>query len=207
MAINASFTRGDGVLSVFDDNLDNTIVASRDAAGNILINGGAVAITGGQPTVANTGLIQLLGQGGNDTISLDETNGALPGAELFGGDGNDILTGGSGNDLLFGGSGNDILFGKGGDDQLFGDDGNDTIIGGAGNDQMFGGAGNDRMIWNPGDGSDLMEGGDGTDTAEVKRWQRVGDIHHYPQRYARAFRPRQPGAVLPGHRHHRKSRA
>ena len=42
MAIKATFSPGAGLLSVFDDNLDNTIVASRDPAGKILINGGAV---------------------------------------------------------------------------------------------------------------------------------------------------------------------
>ena len=167
MAITASFLPGAGVLSVFGDSLGNTVRASRDAAGRILINGGAVAIVGGVPTVANTDLIQLFGQAGNDTITIDETNGAMPAAQLFGGDGNDILTGGSANDLLFGQSGNDTLLGKGGNDQLFGGAGNDTLTGGAGDDQVFGEAGNDRMIWNPGDGSDLFEGGDGTDTAEV----------------------------------------
>jgi Ca2+-binding RTX toxin-like protein len=167
MATNASFSRGSGVLTVFGDAVDNTIAASRDAAGNILINGGAVSIAGDRPTVGNTSVIQVFGQGGNDTISLDESNGALPAANLFGGAGNDTLTGGSGNDLLFGQAGNDILQGKAGDDMLFGGDGNDTLTGGAGNDQMFGQAGNDRMIWNPGDGTDLMEGGDGIDTAEV----------------------------------------
>jgi Ca2+-binding RTX toxin-like protein len=167
MATKASFSPGAGILSVIDDVQSNTIVASRDAAGNILINGGAVAVQGGRPTVANTGLIQMFGQGGNDTLQLDETNGALPGADLFGGAGNDTLIGGSGNDLLFGGAGNDMLFGKGGNDQLFGGDGNDTLVGGTGNDQMFGEAGNDLMIWNPGEGTDLMEGGDGNDTAEV----------------------------------------
>jgi Ca2+-binding RTX toxin-like protein len=167
MATKATFLQDAGVLSVFGDGVGNTIVTSRDAAGNILVNGGAVAITGGRPTVANTGSIQVFGQGGNDTIALDETNGALPAALLFGGAGNDTLIGGSGNDQLFGGAGNDILEGKGGDDLLFGGDGNDTLTGGTGNDQMFGGAGNDRMIWNPGEGTDLMEGGDGTDTAEV----------------------------------------
>jgi Ca2+-binding RTX toxin-like protein len=165
MATTAVFSQG--LLSVFGDNLDNTIVASRDPAGKILINGGAVAITGGQPTVANTAMIQVFGTGGNDTISVNEANGAMPAAQLFGGAGNDTLIGGSGNDQLFGGAGNDILQGKGGDDLLFGGDGNDTLTGGTGNDQMFGQAGNDLMIWNPGDGTDLMEGGDGIDTAEV----------------------------------------
>ena len=167
MAIKASFFPTAGLLSVFGDNLDDTIVMSRDAAGQILVNGGAVPIAGGQATVANTALIQVFGQGGNDTITLDESNGALPAAQLFGGAGNDTLTGGSGADLLFGGAGNDTLLGNGGDDLLFGGAGNDTLIGGTGDDQVFGEAGNDRMIWNPGDGSDLFEGGDGTDTAEV----------------------------------------
>ena len=109
----------------------------------------------------------MFGQGGNDTITLDESNGALPAAQLFGGAGNDVLTGGSGADLLFGGAGNDTLLGKGGNDLLFGGAGNDVLTGGDGDDQVFGEGGNDRMIWNPGDDSDLFEGGDGVDTAEV----------------------------------------
>jgi Ca2+-binding RTX toxin-like protein len=167
MAISGDFSAGTGVLTETGDIQDNTIVTSRDAAGTILINGGTVPIQGGTATVANTNLIQAFGQSGNDTITLDETNGALPNASLFGGDGNDVLTGGSGADQVSGDSGNDILLGKGGNDVLFGGDGNDTLTGGTGNDQVFGQAGDDRMIWNPGDGSDLFEGGDGNDTAEV----------------------------------------
>src|SRR5262245_53515562 len=167
MAIKASFFPTAGLLSVFGDSLDDTIVMSRDAAGQILVNGGNVSITGGTPTVANTAMIQVFGPGGQDTITLDESNGALPAAQLFGGAGNDVLTGGSGADLLFGGAGNDILLGKGGNDLLFGGAGNDVLTGGDGDDQVFGEGGNDRMIWNPGDDSDLFEGGDGVDTAEV----------------------------------------
>ena len=167
MAIRATFSPFAGLLSVFADTLGDTITASRNAAGQILINGGAVPILGGQATVANTAKIQVFGLSGNDRITLDETNGALPPAELFGGAGNDVLTGGSGADLLFGQSGNDTLLGKGGNDQLFGGDGNDQLTGGTGDDQVFGQGGDDRMIWNPGEGSDLLEGGAGTDTAEV----------------------------------------
>src|SRR5262249_22685605 len=107
-AVTASFSPDAGVLSVFGDAQNNTIVLSRDTAGHLLVNGGAVAIQGGSATVANTALIQVFGGDGNDTISLDETNGALPAANLFGGNGNDTLTGGSGNDQLFGEAGNDI---------------------------------------------------------------------------------------------------
>src|SRR4051812_4557275 len=167
MAVTSTFTPSAGILSTFGDSLNNNITVSRDAAGKLLVNGGAVKVLGGTPTVANTSLIQGFGQGGNDTITLNETNGALPRANLFGGAGNDTITGGSGNDMLFGQSGNDTLLGKGGFDLLFGGAGNDKLTGGDGDDQMFGEAGNDRMIWNPGDDSDLMEGGAGTDTAEV----------------------------------------
>ena len=153
-----------GQLSVFGDNLDNTVTVGRDAAGKLLVNGGAVSVIGGTPTVANTALVQVFGLGGNDVISLNEANGALPRANLFGGAGNDTLTGGSGADLLFGQAGNDTLLGKGGADLLFGGDGNDTLTGGTGDDQAFGEAGDDLTIWNPGEGSDLNEGGAGTDT-------------------------------------------
>jgi Ca2+-binding RTX toxin-like protein len=166
-SVTASFARGAGVLTVLGDNRDNNIVVSRDVAGRILVNGDAVSVRGGVPTVANTSLVQVFGLAGNDRIALDETNGALPSANLFGGDGNDTIIGGSGNDMLFGQAGNDTLLGMGGNDMLFGGDGNDTLIGGAGDDQVFGQAGNDRMIWNPGDGTDLNEGGDGIDTVEV----------------------------------------
>jgi Ca2+-binding RTX toxin-like protein len=164
-AVTASFANG--TLSVTGDSLDNNIQVSRNAAGQILINGGAVPVIGGTPTVANVAQIQVFGLGGNDTITISEVNGALPKANLFGGGGNDVLTGGSGNDQLFGESGNDTLLGKGGFDFLFGGNDNDTLTGGDADDQVFGQSGNDRMIWNPGDDTDLNEGGAGTDTVEV----------------------------------------
>ena len=74
-SVTATFTPGAGILSVFGNALDNNIVASRNAAGNILINGGAVPVLGGTPTVANTALIQMFGLGGDDRLTLDEANG------------------------------------------------------------------------------------------------------------------------------------
>jgi Ca2+-binding RTX toxin-like protein len=164
-AVIATFANGQ--LTVFGDNLDNTITISRDAAGKLLVNGGAVAVRGGTATVANTALISVFGQGGSDTVTLNEANGGLPAVQLFGGAGNDTLTGGSGNDLVFGQAGNDTLLGKGGFDFMFGGADNDTLTGGDADDQVFGESGNDRMIWNPGDDTDLNEGGDGSDTVEV----------------------------------------
>jgi Ca2+-binding RTX toxin-like protein len=156
-----------GTLSVLGDNAANTIEISRNAAGTLLVNGGAVTVVGGTPTVANTALIQVFGLGENDAITLNQAAGALPRANLFGGAGNDVLTGGAGGDMLFGQSGNDTLRGQGGFDSLFGGTENDTLIGGDADDQVFGESGDDRMIWNPGDDTELNEGGAGNDSVEV----------------------------------------
>jgi Ca2+-binding RTX toxin-like protein len=160
-------TFSNGVLSVFGDGAANNLAVSRDAAGRLLVNGGAIPVAGGTPTVANTSLIRVFGQGGNDTITLNEVNGALPRATLTGGSGNDTLTGGSGADELIGQGGNDALLGKGGTDRLSGGTGNDTLTGGDADDRAFGQGGDDRMIWNPGDDTDLNEGGVGNDTTQV----------------------------------------
>lgn len=167
LAVTATFSAASGVLNVFGDSGDNTIEISRSAAGAILVNGGAVAIVGGTPTVANTTLMNLFGLSGNDVLSLNEANGALPKANLYGGGGNDTLSGGSAADFAFGQSGNDTILGRGGADMLFGGSGNDTLTGGAANDFVFGQGDDDRMIWNPGDDADLNEGGPGVDTVEV----------------------------------------
>lgn len=127
----------DGVLTVTGGEADNVIVVSRDAAGNILVNGGAVPISWGPATISNTTLIRMLGLAGNDELRLDEANGPLPRAEIFGGEGTDQLVGGSG------------------DDRLDGDQGADS---------MAGGGGADTLVWDPGDGSDVVEGGAGEDT-------------------------------------------
>ena len=68
-ATTASFSAGQ--LTVLGDSANNSITISRNAAGHILVNGGAVAVTGGTPTVANTSLIRLFGQGGQDVLSLN----------------------------------------------------------------------------------------------------------------------------------------
>jgi Ca2+-binding RTX toxin-like protein len=166
-SITAFFAPQAHVLTVLGDAGDNRITIGRDAAGDIQVNGGTVRVFGGAPTVANTAAISVFGLCGNDTITMDETNGRLPSGFLFGGDGNDTLVGGSATDFLFGQAGNDVLFGMEGNDFLFGGDGNDMLVGGAGNDQVFGQAGNDVMVWNPGDGTDLNEGGAGNDTVIV----------------------------------------
>jgi Ca2+-binding RTX toxin-like protein len=181
----AVFNPGLGTLSVFGDGADNEIVVDRDAIGVIRVNGNvplAGGLPGGFPTVFNTRTISMFGQGGNDTLRLDEANGPLPAAQMFGGSGNDTLVGGSSNDALHGQDGNDTLSGGAGDDFLLGQSGDDLLFGGDGVDQMFGssgsdtadgdrgddvaflGDGNDLFIWDPGDGSDRVEGEAGFDS-------------------------------------------
>jgi Ca2+-binding RTX toxin-like protein len=163
----ATATFANGTLTLFGDALANALSVGRDAAGVLNVNGGSVPIAGGVPTVDTTTLIQAFGQGGDDTLALDETNGPLPRANLFGGAGNDLIDGGSAGDQLFGQLGNDTLVGHGGADFLFGGSESDTLIGGEADDQVFGESGDDRLVWNDGDGSDLFEGGTGIDTGEI----------------------------------------
>src|SRR5262249_34412345 len=152
--ITSTYSAATGVLTVAGDDLDNTVVVSRDAAGAILVNGAPV--TGA--TVTNTSRILVTGGAGNDVLTAAETNGGPPQTTLDRGAGNDVLTGGAVADVpgLF--SGFDTLLGGAGDDRINGGASADFINGGTGNDLLFGGAGDDRFSWNPGDGSDTMDG-------------------------------------------------
>jgi len=104
--------------------------------------------------------------GGDDTVSIDESNGVFTDTELTmldGGDDNDTLLGGSGAETFVGGDGNDTINGGDGPDTLNGGDGNDFVDGNRGDDTASLGAGDDTFQWDPGDGSDTVEGQDGTD--------------------------------------------
>ena len=141
LSVTASFSAAPGVftgvLTVMGDAQDNNITVSRNAAGSIVVNGDGTVVTvqGGTPTVANTQLIQIFGQDGNDTLNA-----------------------GFGDDFI-----QIQMFGQGGNDTLNGGDGRDFLDGGAGNDTLFGGAGDDRLVWNAGGGSDTMDGQAGND--------------------------------------------
>src|SRR5262245_18202247 len=82
---------------------------SRDASGALMVNRQDVIVPEMKATAGIATLIQRSGLGGNDNLALDQTNGALPRANIGGGTGNDTITGGSGNDTLIGGAGNDTF--------------------------------------------------------------------------------------------------
>jgi hypothetical protein len=164
MAIKATFFPSAGILSEVGDGVDNTIVTSRDAAGQLFVNGGAVPINGGQATVTNTSTIQVFGQGGNDTIALDESNGALPAAQLFGGAGNDTLTGGVGADLYQTGRG-------GGADQI-----SAALNDGSADQLAFTGDVDHDQLWFSRSNQDLVISIIGTnDSMTVKGWYTAGN--------------------------------
>jgi len=171
-AAGPSATFSQGVLTVTGSNAADTLVVSRDAAGTILVNGGAIPVVGGTPTVANTRLIVMTGRPGSDT--------------LLGKGGQDRMVGGFGNDTLTGGDADDEAFGQGNDDRMIWNPGDDTDLneGGVGDDTVevnggdgidfvdgqqgadvgFLGAGDDTFQWDPGDGNDVIEGQADTDT-------------------------------------------
>ncbi|MFG0291079.1 MAG: hypothetical protein ACF8CQ_23130 [Rhodopirellula sp. JB044] len=124
---------------------------------------------------------------GNEGVDwfLNQTD--IP-AQIFGGDGRDLLIGGDASDHIEGGLGNDTMYGRDGTDVLLGGAGNDVIHGGdnpfvylpstgstpeevleqmerieggAGNDSLYGGSGSD-LISGLG-GRDNLFGGDDTD--------------------------------------------
>ena len=116
------------------------------------------------------------GDKGDDNIDV----GALVGAELHGGAGNDFLrvseapAGSSIHSLIRGGDGNDTISGAlNSANELHGDAGNDVITGGMKADRIFGGAGDDTLnagsLWTLSGGSTLstaanyLDGGGGND--------------------------------------------
>ena len=86
---------------------------------------------------------------GNDSVSIDETNGVFTDTETT------TVDGDEGNDTLLGGRGNETFDGGPGDDSVDGNQGADVA---------FLGEGDDTFTWDNGDGSDVVEGQDGFDT-------------------------------------------
>lgn len=90
-------------------------------------------------------LISALGDGFDLTGTLRSGTG-----NLLGQGGNETITGGDNADYIYGLAGADILNGGLGNDYLYGGDDSDTINGGDGNDSIYGEAGSDVLNGNAG---------------------------------------------------------
>ena len=157
-------TLQNGLLTVEGTNADDKITLRLQAA-TVQVDFGDDGTPDFGFSAADVNAIEVNAGNADDTVRVDETNGAftIP-TTIDGGNGNDNLAGGSGDDTLVGGNGDDILNGGAGTDALQGGNGNDTIDGNRGDDPEVGGNGDDVFIWNPGEGSDTIEGQNGNDT-------------------------------------------
>jgi Ca2+-binding RTX toxin-like protein len=110
---------------------DTIKVAPGTATGSLKITVNNAA----KGTFTPTGRLVIYGQGGNDTITID--NHLTIDRLVYGGAGNDSISGGNGNGVQFGGDG---------DDTLSTGNGRDILVGGAGADSLKGGNGDDILI-------------------------------------------------------------
>jgi hypothetical protein len=147
-----------GALSITGTSGNDTISLSVDPNTNLLtVMRNGVSSPG--YAVAGITSINLLGQAGDDVITVGSGMPPNLGVSVQGGLGNDTIGGGPGNDTLSGGQGNDLIFGGPGDDLVHGGKGDDSLAGGQGNDVLFGGLGNDTI--RGGMGADTLTGGAG----------------------------------------------
>ncbi|PJG42711.1 hypothetical protein XA39_10880, partial [Acinetobacter tandoii] len=107
---------------------------------------GAASVLASQDLTVQLGLIDLSVQSNSSIIKDDGTNlnqsAAIQSVQIYGLDGDDIITGSDYADIIRGGIGNDNVDGGAG---------NDIIIGGEGGDILTGGLGRDVFRWEAGD--------------------------------------------------------
>src|SRR3954465_9393913 len=80
----ALFIKGQHLLTISGDASDNEIRVGRDSAGLITINEGELGTRGAKATVANVNRIVIFGGSGNDRLAIDDSNGPMPAAGIFG---------------------------------------------------------------------------------------------------------------------------
>ena len=150
-----SFGQLDGnvltVLATEDDDEIQVVRTSNPQQVILTVNGESETFDGVQD-------LMVQGLAGNDTIDVD-----FPGAFVFAGDGNDVVTmTAPGGSQVFGGAGNDVITGGPGPDELSGGLGMDQIDGKGGADSIYGNSSDDFIDTN----QNILVGGDGNDTIE-----------------------------------------
>ena len=123
--------------------------------------------------------IEVNARRGDDTVRIDEANGAFTDTEattIAGAGDDDTLEGGGARELLIGGNGDDVVDGNGGPDL--------AVMG----------SGADTFVWDPGDSSDDVEGQAGDDTLDF-RGSDSDEIFDVSPNGPRAFFTRNVGNI------------
>ncbi|EDX87541.1 type I secretion target GGXGXDXXX repeat protein domain protein [Synechococcus sp. PCC 7335] len=120
---------------------------------------------------------EINGQGGDDSLTVDDLSSKVQKVIFSGGDGNDVLDARESSTTLeaFGGEGDDLLQGGSAEDTFFAGGGDDIVVGQRGDDTAYLEDGDDRFIWNNGDGSDFINGGADFDVTQVNGADVAGD--------------------------------
>jgi RTX calcium-binding nonapeptide repeat (4 copies) len=99
----------------------------------------------------------IIGTNGPDIIIATE----VPGATIYGLEGNDVIQCGTGDCIVYSGPGDNVIISSSSNTaKLFGGSGNNVFIGSGGDTLMVGGKGDDQFYG--GSGNDVMIGGGGT---------------------------------------------
>lgn len=139
-------------------NMNATSIAHLENSGKI--SGGSGSFRGNETAdfVVNTGVMtgDVVFNAGDDV--LNGAKGKIVG-DVFGGDGNDILSAGKGNQTIEGGANDDV------------------IDGGKGKDELRGGAGIDTFVFSTGHGKDeIVDFTIGNDYINLSGWKAIEDF-------------------------------
>lgn len=168
----ADVLQGDAGANVIDGGAGDDQLLASVGAGDTYI-GGTQGTEGDTLSYeALSGAVRVLmsaGVSGAGTVTVGSQTDSFSGIEnIVGGAGNDTMTGDDGNNKLSGGAGNDTLAGGAGADTLDGGDGDDVLIGGAGKDTLVGGAGFDTASYAGAVGNVRASlGGSGSNTGDA----------------------------------------
>ncbi|MGV0960250.1 MAG: calcium-binding protein [Limnohabitans sp.] len=144
----------DQVILAQDANLSDAFFTNMSSIEVLKLSDGEGSSVTLNTEALETGIKEVTGGNGNDTISFGCVYDSAPtNVKVDGAEGDDDISTGAANDVLAGGSGNDTMDGEAG---------NDVLTGGAGADVLTGGGGDDTYVYKTGDlvaATGVTEGG------------------------------------------------
>lgn len=102
---------------------------------NMTISGGIISVAGKTFNNAAVNAIVVVGEKGNDNITISES--ITKTSYIFAGSGDDTVNGGGGTDYIHGANGADKLYGRSGNDSIWGGSGANTMSGGIGTNYLY----------------------------------------------------------------------